>query len=216
LIRVNRTGDGIALLRRALESHPRSAEVWDAWLSGLYLASDADKLADEFARLPSELAVDPRFARHEGVVAQFAGDWPRAVRADSRAFAYSPYEWGVCSRLRFVLRQAGEMAELARIDRIYEEYKSAYKQMRGSYFERFKPGETPDFKDDDFTQQRGAYYETLSVKTLGQTPHPELYQRLAYLREKMGRFDEARAWHRIVVRDEPNDPVSMAALARLK
>jgi hypothetical protein len=32
----------------------------------------------------------------------------------------------------------------------------------------------------------------------------------------MGRFDEARAWHRLVLRDVPNDPLSLAALARLK
>jgi tetratricopeptide (TPR) repeat protein len=216
LIRVNRSGEGIELLHRALERQPGSPEIWDAWLTGLYLASEAEKLAEQFARLPKALVADPRFARHEGMVAQFAGDWPRAVRAYTRAFAYEPFDWGVCSRLRFVLRQAGETAQLARIDRIYEDYKAAYKQMRGSYYERFKPGETPDFKDENFTQLRGAYYETLSVKTLGVKPHPELYQRLAELREKMGRFDEARAWHQIVLRDSPDDPVSMAALGRLK
>ena len=45
---------------------------------------------------------------------------------------------------------------------------------------------------------------------------PELYHRLAGLREQMGRFDEARAWHRLVLRDVPDDRLSLAALARLK
>jgi tetratricopeptide (TPR) repeat protein len=216
LIRVNRSSEGIELLKRSLERHPVSPEAWDTWLTGLYLASEPDKLVVEFARLPRELASNPRFAKHEGMVAQFAQDWPRAAAAYSRAFQCEPFDWGVCSRLRFVLRQAGNTAELARIDRIYENYKAAYKEMRGSYYERFKPGETPDFRGEDFTQQRGAYYETLSIKTLGVKPHPEVYQRLAELREKMGRFDEARAWHRVVLRDSPDDPVSMAALERLK
>jgi hypothetical protein len=32
----------------------------------------------------------------------------------------------------------------------------------------------------------------------------------------MGRFDEARAWHRLVLRDVPHDALSLDALARLK
>ena len=32
----------------------------------------------------------------------------------------------------------------------------------------------------------------------------------------MGRLDEARAWHRLVLRDVANDIVSLAALERLK
>jgi tetratricopeptide (TPR) repeat protein len=216
LIRANRSGDGLEVLEGALKRYSDSPEAWDAWLTGLYQASEADKLAHEFARLPSSLAGDPRFAKHEAMIAQIARDWPKAVHAYRRAFAFEPFNWGVCYRLRFVLRQAGEVAELERINRIYDAYKYAHKQMHGSFFERFEPGETPDFRAEDFNRARGAYYETLSIKTLGVTPHPALYQRLADLREKMGRFDEARAWHRLVVRDSPNDPVSLAALERLK
>ena len=68
----------------------------------------------------------------------------------------------------------------------------------------------------DASDRRGLYYEVLEVKTLGVEPHPELYQHLADLREKMGRFDEARAWHRLVLRDQPDNALSLAALERLK
>ena len=51
---------------------------------------------------------------------------------------------------------------------------------------------------------------------LGLEPHTELYHRLAVLGDQMGRFDEARAWHRLVLRDVPDDALSLAALARLK
>jgi tetratricopeptide (TPR) repeat protein len=216
LIRVNRSAEGLEVLDGALKRSPDSAEVWDAWLTGLYQASEADKLAKEFARLPSSLAADPRFAKHEAMIAQIARDWPKAVQAYRRAFAFEPFNWGVCYRLLFVLRQAGEVAEVERISQLYEAYKTAYEHMRGSVFERFEPGETSDFRADDFAKKRGAYYETLSIKTLGVKPHPALYQRLGDLREKMGRFDEARAWHRLVVRDSPGDAVSLAALERLK
>jgi len=216
LIRVNRSGDGLQVLEGTLKRYPDSPEAWDAWLTGLYQASEADKLAQEFARLPRALAGDPRFAKHEAMIAQIARDWPKAVHAYRRAFAFEPFNWGVCYRLRFVLRQAGEVAELERINQVYDAYKDAYKQMHGSFFERFEPGETSDFRAEDFNQARGAYYETLSIRSLGVKPNPELYQRLADLREKMGRFDEARAWHRLVVRDSPNNPVSLAALERLK
>jgi tetratricopeptide (TPR) repeat protein len=216
LIHANRSGEGLEIIEGTLKRYPDSPEAWDAWLTGLYQASEADRLAQEFARLPSSLAGDPRFAKHEAMIAQIARDWPKAVHAYRRAFAFEPFNWGVCYRLRFALRQAGEIAELEQIDRIYDAYKDAHKQMHGSFFERFEPGETPDFPADDFNKARGAYYETLSIKTLGAKPHPELYHRLADLREKMGRFDEARAWHRLVVRDSPNDPVSLAALERLK
>jgi hypothetical protein len=95
-------------------------------------------------------------------------------------------------------------------------YKIAYKEMRGSYFERFEPKEASAFPGDDFRQERGDYYETLSIKSLDLTPHPELYQRLGNLREKMGRLDEARARHRLVLRDSPDNVLSLAAFERLK
>jgi tetratricopeptide (TPR) repeat protein len=216
LVRTNQTDEGLELIRGALARKPRAPEVWDTWLTALYDASEVDKLTSEYARLPKELATDPRFAKHEGMIAQIARDWPKAVAAYRRAFEFEPYNWGVCYRLRFVLRLAGDAGELARIDRLYEAYKAAYKQARGSFFEHFDAGEKTRPPRDDIENNRGAYYETLAIDTLGITPHPELYQRLAQLREQMGRFDEARAWHRLVLRDSPGNAVSLAALERLK
>jgi tetratricopeptide (TPR) repeat protein len=216
MIRVNRSDEGLEILKNALARHPDSPEAWDAWLTGLYQASEADRFCEDYHRLPKKLAANPRFAKHEGMIAQIGKDWPRAVAAYQRAFAYEPFNWPICNQLLFVLRLAGETAEFERVHRIYETYKVAYRQMRGSYYERFIPEETSSFPEEDFNHQRGAYYETLSIKTLGLAPHTELYQQLADLREKMGRFDEARAWHRQVLRDSPHDVLSLAALERLK
>ena len=215
-IRVNRSEEGLKLLGEALERNPESREAWDAWFTGLYNASEVEKLAVEFAKLPRALAADPRFAKHEAMIAQNARDWPRAAAAYRRAFAAEPFNEGVCYRFRFSLRQAGEVSEYDRVDRFYKNYQAAKGQMRRSYSGRDSSGDEPIPDAKDESERQGVYYEVLEIKTLGLEPHPELYQRLAGLREQMGRFDEARAWHRLVLRDQPNDELSLAALRRLK
>jgi tetratricopeptide (TPR) repeat protein len=216
LTRVNRSDDGLKILAGAVRRHPDAPEAWDGWFTGLYNASDAERLAAEFAKLPKALSSDPRFAKHEGMIAQNDKDWARAARAYRRAFEFEPFNQGVCYRYLFVLRQAGQTAEYNRVDQLYKNYQLAYKQMRRSYYGKDpgRDGQTAETKDASDT--RGVYYEILEVKTLGLLPHPELYQRVADLREKMGRYDEARAWHRLVLRDSPDNALSLAALKRLK
>jgi tetratricopeptide (TPR) repeat protein len=191
LVHNSQSAEGIAVLRDALERHPGSAEVWDTWLTGLDESYQPDRLKREFARLPQSLTADHRFAKHEGNVAQAARDWPRAVSAYRRAYAFEPSNGAVLYRLRMALQAAGETAELHRADQLLTVYRNAFMQMRP------------------------VYDEASAIKTLGLEPRTELYHRLAGLREKMGRFDEARAWHRLVLRDVPDDALSLAALARL-
>jgi tetratricopeptide (TPR) repeat protein len=192
LVHNSQSAAGIEVLRDALERHPDSAEAWDAWLTGLDEGYQPDLLRLEFARLPGNMAGHPRFAKHEGTVAHAAGDWPKAVKAYRRAYALEPFNSVVLYRLRMALRDAGETAELRRADQLLAVYQSAVKQLRGVYDEAF------------------------AIKSLGLEPRTELYHRLAELREQMGRFDEARAWHRLVLGDVPDDALSLAALARLK
>ena len=181
LVRNSQSAEGIEVLRDALKRHPGSAEAWDGWLTGLDEGFQPGLLGQEFARLPRNLAADPRFAKHEGNVAQGAREWPRAVMAYHRAFAFEPFNSAVLYRLRMALRAIGETAELRRVDQSLAVYQSAFLQVRPIYAQAF------------------------ALKTLGLEPHPELYHRLAELREQMGRFDEARAWHQLVLRDVPND-----------
>ena len=218
MIRHSRAEDGINLLREALNRHSQSPTAWDAWLTGLHETSEHEKLAEAYPQIPGELASDPRLAKHEGLIAQMASDWKRAVCAYRRAYAFEPYNQGVMYRYRLALRQAGLTAEHDRVNKLYNDYKDAFLQMRGIYFEKPFDKDKADFpiEDKDFTQSRGAYFEVLALKDLGLRPRPALYQRLADLREKMGRADEARAWHRLVVRDDPTNARSLAALNRLK
>jgi tetratricopeptide (TPR) repeat protein len=192
LVRDSRGEQGVAFLESVLQRHPDSPEAWDAWLSGLYGAFQLDRLAKEFERLPGGMAADVRFAKHEAIIAQNARDWPQALRAYRRAVAHEPYNGILYYRLRAVLRALGDNEEFERINRFYTSFEESFKQLRAVY--------------------NGAAADP----TLGLAPHTELYQRLADIRERMGRPDEARAWHRLVLRDEPGNANSLAALGRLE
>jgi tetratricopeptide (TPR) repeat protein len=192
LVHNSQSAEGIEVLRGALQRHPDSVEAWDGWLTGLDEGFRPDLLRQEFARLPATLAADPRCAKHEGNVARGARDWLGAVKAYRRAHAFEPFNQVVLYRLRMAMRAAGATTELERADQLLTAYRTALEQLRP------------------------VYVQARTVKTLGLVPHTELYHRLAGLREQMGRFDEARAWHRLVLRDVPDDALSLAALGRHK
>ena len=192
LIRSSRPAEGIAVLRDALRRHPDSAEAWDGWLTGLDNGHEPQLLNQEFARLPSKFRADPRFAKHEGTVAQGLHNWPKAVAAYQRAYKLEPFNGVVLYRLRMALRAVGQTTDADRIERLRTDYENAFKQLRPTYLEASK------------------------IRTLGLRAHTDIYHRLADLREKMGRFDEACAWHRLVLQFAPMDPLSLAALERLR
>ena len=84
LVRFNRPEEGLEVLRDALRRHRESPEAWDTWLSALSLTPEVENLAEAFGCLPESLASDPRFAKHEGMVAQRAEDWPRSPSLSPR------------------------------------------------------------------------------------------------------------------------------------
>ena len=165
LIRVNRSDDGLKLLEDTLRHHPRSPETWDAWLNGLYYASEADKMAQRIRSNTQRYGCDPRFAKHQGMIAQICQDWPLAVQAYDRAFAFEPFNWGVCYRLRFVLRQAGKTAEYERINRLYGPTKPRTRRCGALTSKSPSRKSPPPSRERTSIKQRGAYYETLSIKS---------------------------------------------------
>ena len=192
LIHNSQPAEGIEVLRDALRRHPDSAEAWNGWLTGLDDGHEPELLRQEFDRLPGKFRADPRFAKHEGTVARGLHDWPRAVAAYRRAYEFERFNGVILYRLRMALRAAGETTEVDRIEKLLTEYQTAFKQLTSTYLEATK------------------------IRTLGLRPHTDIYHRLADLREKMGRFDEARAWHQLVLRFAPTDSLSLAAVERLK
>jgi tetratricopeptide (TPR) repeat protein len=172
LVSVSRSDEGLSILRRALECNTDAPTAWDALLTGLELANRPEELADVFSRVPHTLAADPRFAKHLGRLQQETGRWSDAARAYRRAWDYEP-DNTVGYRLRRALFFAGQTEEAERCDRLVLDYRSAFKEVRG-LLEKFNA----DLK-------------------VGLTPNPGLYQRMASLRRRMGRVEEARAWQQL-------------------
>jgi tetratricopeptide (TPR) repeat protein len=192
LVLDSRIDEGLVLLRTAVESHLDDPLAWDALLTGLDEGgAPAEALSEALGRLPAGLARQDRFLKHRARVAQERGDWKEAVRLYRLARESDPGDPKLRYRLARALRLAGETAEADRVDREYEAYQAA------------------------LAEQKALFDEAEADKSLGARPRPELYRRLADLRERMGHPDEAAAWYRLALRADPDDPRSAAALKRL-
>jgi tetratricopeptide (TPR) repeat protein len=192
LIRSSRADEGLSILRELIGRNADDPDAWGAWLLGLEEAREFDELALALAKLPASCGVDARFERYRGTVAQHRGDWAGATAAYLRAWRADPSDFPVLYRLSRALRAAGRRAEADSFDLKVRAAQGARERILG------------------------LYDEADAQKTLGVAPHPELYHRLADLREHMGRADEALAWHRLVLRDQPEDRTSREAVARLQ
>ena len=192
LIRNSRLDEGLSILRERVERSRNNADTWNALLLGLDEAGKFDELAREVARVPSSIASDPRFERHRGSAAQYRQEWTRAVEIYLRAWRADPSDFRVLYQLSRALRAAGRLREAETFDL----------RVRGAQ----------EAKD----QSLPLYEEANAVKTLGVAAHADLYHRLADLRERMGRFEEAVLWHHLVLRDQPEDSISRSAIERLK
>jgi tetratricopeptide (TPR) repeat protein len=192
LVRSGRPDQGIATLREVVRRRPDDPEAVDALLTGLDDADRPEELAAEVGRLPPALAGDPRFARHLGRAAQARRDWDAAARAYRRAWEYRPHDIETLFRLDLVSRNARDVAR----DEALAGLKKSTQAAR--------------------VAEPGLYAEADGKKNFGNVPDPGLYRRLAANRERLGRRDEARAWHLLILRDFPDDPISKAEADRLK
>jgi len=191
LVRNGELDRGLDVLRRAAESHPESSVAWEAWLTGLDDAGQIDELAEVLKRLPPALAAKARFARFRGRVAQERQDWKTAAQEYGCSLKDDPQDPKLGYRLARALRQLGATADAEPLDHRYQAYQAASSELRP------------------------LYEEANAIKTLGVEPHPALYRRLADVRERMGLHEEARAWYRLALREQPDDSISRAGLLRL-
>src|SRR5262245_3131236 len=186
-----RPDDGLSLLQGVISRSPEHLAAWDALLAGLDEASHTDELGQSLGRLPARLAADARFARHRGALALKRQEWEDASSGYLRAWAFDRSDGPVLYRLCQALRAADKASQL-------EQFNTNF-QLLSKTREQALP----------------LYEEANAVPTLGTEPHTELCHRLADLRERMGRPDEALGWHRIVVKNDPQDTTSQAAVVRL-
>jgi predicted Zn-dependent protease len=191
LVKEGRAEEGLRLLRETLSNSPDDPAAWQALLGGLADAGEIEQLEKELGRLPRAIAGERRFAVYRGRVAQERQRYPEAIVAYSQALELTPDDPKLIFRMARSLRLAGRETEAKRYEAREAEITAALKE------------------------QKEVYKDALAIKTLGAQPEPLLYQRIANLRERLGRSDEALAWHRLVLRDDPQNLVSRLAAERL-
>lgn len=191
LVRDSRIEPGLELVREAVRRHPGRPEPWDCLLNALDESGQVDAMTEVLDRLPPSVAASPRTAKHRARVAQELGAWEEAVRQYRRAQLAEPFNRTVEYRLSRVLRHAGELAEADQFE------------------QRLR------LRDRAMQEVRPLYDEAGQTSGPGARPHPDFYRRFADVRERMQLLDEARAWHRLVLHDDPQNAESRAALARL-
>jgi Flp pilus assembly protein TadD len=189
LTRAGQVEKGIDQLRRVVQTRPDRIEAWDSLLTALDESGQVDDLEEELKNVPALLSQSPRLTKHRARIEQ-GRDWKQAALFYRQAQAAEPYNRVVEYRLSRALRHVGESAEADRIEL----------RLRG--------------RDVAIQEVRPLYDQATETASLGTRIPAELYQRIADARERMQLLDEARAWHQLVLRDDPNNKVSLAALAR--
>ena len=181
---------GIDELRRVVKTHPDRVEAWDCLLTCLDESGQVDAMEDELDRLPAGIAGSPRLLKHRARAAQ-GSRWKEAVELYRQAQSAEPYNRVVEYRLSRALRHVDQAAEADRIEARLRRRDVAIQELRPLY--------------DQATETRN----------LRARAHFELFQKIAETRERMQLLDEARAWHKLVLLDQPGNAASLAALSRL-
>jgi tetratricopeptide (TPR) repeat protein len=192
LIHNSQTGVGLAMLRLTIERRPDDVDAWDAYLTGLDDAGRSGQISNDLARLPASLAEEPRMLRHQARAAESRGDRSAAISLYQRAWQAKPDDFVAAYRLGMLLHAANDLDQAAAVDLWTRTARAARDELPSLYKEA-----------DD-------------VKDFGKTLYLALYRRLADNREKLGRREEARAWHRLILDVFPNDRTSLTAIDRLK
>ena len=193
LIRNSRIDEGLTILRGLVERHAEQSGHLGRPVAGPGRGpTTRTRWPRPWRRSLSELSGDPRFDRHRAAIAQERRDWATAADGYLGSWSVDPSDFQILYRLSQVLKAAGRLEEARKFDHKVRAAQEARDQVLP------------------------LYKEANAEKTLGVAPHADLYHRLADLRERMGRPDEALAWHRLVLRDQPDDPISREAVARLQ
>jgi tetratricopeptide (TPR) repeat protein len=190
--RTGKIEQGIALLRGVCQAHAERPEAWDCLLTALDESGQVDDMQEELEHVPAVLGASPRLLKHRARVAQGSARWTEAIDLYRRARMAEPYNRVVEYRLSRALRHIGATAAADIIETRVRR------------------------RDVAIQEIRPLYDQVTAAPSLGTSPHIQLYQRIADVRERMQLPEEARAWHTQVLRHGPNNAVSLAALKRLR
>lgn len=191
LVKEGRADEGFGLLRKARSKNAESVSPWVALLAALGDAGDIDALEKELGELPPSISARPVFEEYRGRIALERRRFADAVTSYQTALQERPRDPRLNFRMSRALRLAGQESRARHFEAIEAEI------------------------NDTLKRQKDTYREASADPALGLEPRPEIYQRLAELRERLGKADEALAWHQLVLRDNPLDDASRKAAARL-
>jgi tetratricopeptide (TPR) repeat protein len=192
LTRSGQADKGIDELRRVVTAYPERVEGWDSLLSCLDEAGQVDAMDEALKSIPVPIAAAPRLAKHRARVAQAANRWKEVVELYRQACRAEPSHGAIQYRLSRALRHEGQGDEAARIE--------VHLRRRDAAAEEIRP----------------LYEQADAVRDLRVRAQAPLFQKIAQAREDMGLVDEAIAWHRLILTDDPRNEVSRSALARLE
>lgn len=190
-------------LRKLVERFPEDLACRDAYLFAIAKSGDLDAQQEALAGLPPSLASSPVIAGHRGGLAHKRKDYAAAISELEKAVAASPSDPELLHLLGDAYRYSGRVAEAEATEAREAVVEQGRVELRGIVGKEQEEGRT------------GLFQEASSRRDLGLVPNPALYKRLADNRERMGHPDEALAWHELILKDDPDDPVSVEALARL-
>jgi len=191
-------------LRRIYEQHSSDPASLDGLVYGLIAAGDVDGLSATIVALPPEKASDRSLAFARGWLAEARKDDETAAREYALALIDRPSDAELLARLRGAYHRLKKDSEEAAIAARQAAVEAARVELRGIKGREQEIG------------RPGLFEEAIQRPTLGRFPDPDLYKRLANVREAMGHPDEAIAWHRLVLKHTPGDSESREALKRLE
>ena len=149
---------------------------------------------------PKSLAANRRLARYRGLLAQERKDFLLAITEYKTALERDPAD-------RELLHRLGDSYKLAGNAKEAEKTKAHQADVEVARLE---------LKREADQERLGLFEDALRRPNLGRSPDPELYKKLANIRERMGYADEAKAWYKLVLQVVPTDEESVAALERLR
>ena len=173
LVRSSQSDPGMNLLRKVVELHPERRESWEALMTGLEETSDVEELPIVLKSLPGIFSSSPWIVKYQARIDEDGGNWRAAASGYRRALESSIADPRLEYRLARCLRRIGEQAEADRLDRQHQ-----VREAMGR-------------------EAKDLYEVAISDKSFGFAPNPELYAKLACLREKMGYPEQAKAWHQL-------------------
>ena len=196
--------EAIGGLKGLVQRHPSDPACLDGLLFAMAKVGDLEGMGKALEGLPKEVAADRRFARYRGLLAENARDPNGAIAFYKTALEIDPSD-------REILHRLGESQKLANKTEDAEKTKSREADIEAARVELrgIKGQEAQEGKI-------GLFEDAMSRPNFGKNPDLSLYKSLAAIRERMGHPDEARAWHKLVLREAPEDAASLEAVGRLE